>query len=94
MRLDTTELRRNTLITHADHKTREDTPYISFTNSPSSLQELADFRTSRGGDQSIVIVDPHTRIELGLPVLRYREEMEEYKIRPPYTRDYWSNHYL
>ena len=93
MRLDEEDTRRETLKKHADHTNRKDTPYISFTSSPQSLQELADWRgTGNRGDQWIVVVDPRVRFELGLPILRYSEEIAYYGIEPRYTRDYWRNH--
>ena len=94
MRLDTEEARFDTLTKHANHGTWEDTPYISFTNSPGALQDLAESRMRNRGDQSIVVVDPRIRIEIGLPVLHYKEEMEHYRIQSPYTRNYWDGHYL
>lgn len=95
-RLDRDEARAKTLAKHANHKIREDTPYISFTNSPQSLQDLANWRTNNKnrGDQWIVVVDPRVRFELRLPILQYSEEMRYYSIERPYGRDYWSNHYL
>lgn len=38
MRLDKKEIRIKTLETHADHKSWENTPYISFSNCPQSLK--------------------------------------------------------
>ncbi len=95
MRLDEEDTRIETLSKHADHTTRVDTPYISFTNRPQSLQELANWRETRNrGDQWIVVVDPRVRFELRLPIIRYSEEMTNYSIEPPYRGDYWRNHYL
>ena len=95
MRLDEEETRRETLTKHANHAIWGDTPYISFTNSPQSLQELADWRRTRNrGDQKIVAVDPRIRLELGLPVLRYSEEIAHYRIETPYAHEYWCDHYL
>ena len=83
MRLDTEDIRQTTFTKHADHRVRDDSPYNSFTKCASSLQELAETRATRNrGDQNIVVVDPGTRIELGLPVLSYSEEMAHYNIRP------------
>lgn len=94
--LDKDEVRVETLAKHANHRIWEDAPYISFTNSPQSLQDLANWRTSNKnrGDQWIVVVDPRVRFELRLPILQYSEEMTYYSIEPPYGRDYWSSHYL
>ncbi|KAK0853256.1 hypothetical protein LTS02_012041 [Friedmanniomyces endolithicus] len=95
MRLDDEKIRIQTLTMHADHKCWEDTPYISFTKSSQSLQDLANQRrTRRRGDQKVVVIDPRIRIKLGLPILDYGEEMAHYHIDSPYARDYWRNHYL
>jgi len=94
-RLDTENRRQSSLALHADYRNWEvPTPYISFTSSSTALRNLVEKRQSRGS-QSIVVVDPRIRIELGLPILHYKDEMEFYGIQPPYGRqDYWTNHYL
>ena len=95
MRLDTAEDRKNTLTTHGDHRDWTATPYISFTSSPHALQQLADSRMNgKRGDQYLVVVDPRIRIEIGLPVLHYKEDKEHYGVQSRYERDYWSGHYL
>lgn len=95
MRLDDEEIRKQTLTTHADHAIWSDTPYISFTNSPRAVQELIEMRQTRPrGPQKIVVVDPLVRLQLGLPILSYIEEMAYYGIESRYDRDYWQNHYL
>ena len=96
MRLDEEEMRIGTLETHLDHKNWEDTPYISFTDCPQSLEELANYRCTRSGrsKQRIVVVDRRIRIELGLPILHCSAEIANYGVKTPYNRDYWENHYL
>lgn len=96
MRLDDREMRIMTLKTHVDHGNWEDTPYISFSNCPQTIEELANWRSTRRGrgPQRIVVIDPRTRIELGLPVLHCGAEMDHYQVKAPYGRDYWQNHYL
>lgn len=95
MRLDTENTRTETLSKHTDHTTRVDTPYISFTNRPQSLRELAIWRETRNrGDQRIVVVDPRVRFELRLPIIRYSKKMTYYSFEPPYIGDYWRDHYL
>ncbi|KAI7451893.1 hypothetical protein KC336_g18 [Hortaea werneckii] len=49
MRLDKREIRIKTLETHTDHGIWKDTPYISFSNCPQSLKELANYRSIRRG---------------------------------------------
>ena len=96
MRLDNKEIRIMTLKTHVDHGNWKDTPYISFSNCPRTIEELANYRSTRRGrgPQHIVVIDPRTRIELGLPVLHCSAEMDHYEVKAPYGRDYWQNHYL
>lgn len=96
MRLDTDWIRIKTLETHADHKERKDTPYISFTNCPQGLEELANFRRTRRARsfQRIVVIDPRVRIKLGLPILHCGTEMSHYQAKVPYGKDYWQNQYL
>lgn len=75
MRLDEDDKRIATLSTHGDHKIWEATSYISFTKSPGKLRELAQMRAmKKRGEQKIVVVDPRTRFELGLPILHYGKE--------------------
>lgn len=95
MALHTAKARRDTLETHADHRIWEDTPYISFTKYSDALQSLAESRMNRNrGDQHVIIVDPRIRLEIGLPVLHYKEEMAYYEIQSRYEYDYWDGHYL
>lgn len=98
MRLDTEEDRRNALSAHADHERRESTPFISFISCPKAAQELAEKRSSKGGrmSQMLVVVDPRTRLKLGLSILSCRDEMHFYGVRPPgrYMAGHWRDHYL
>lgn len=96
MRLDNEEIRYKALSTHTNHRERQATPFISFTRSPVKLRNLANFRSSRPnrGGQRIVVIDPRIRMNLGLPVLSYREEAARYNIQPSYSSDYWQDHYL
>lgn len=96
MRLDDREMRIMTLGTHVDHRNRKATPYISFSNCPQAIEELANRRSTRKGrgPQRIVVIDPRTRFELGLPILHCGAEMDHYQVKAPYERDYWQNHFL
>ena len=47
-----------------------------------------------GGINGSLWLIPRVRFELGLPILRYSEEVAYYGIESRYTRDYWHNHYL
>lgn len=66
MRLDTRESRTETLATHINHRIWDDAPYISFTNCANALQNLADYRTKRQGDQWVVVTDPRIRFDSSL----------------------------
>jgi hypothetical protein len=98
MNLSTQHARRTTLKIHADHKKWEPTPYISFTDSPVDIASFAQQRRADGkrGDQTLVVIDPRRRFELGLPIIRAEEEMRYYHVDDPYRRDYqyYENHYL
>lgn len=94
-RLDTRDLRQDTLKVHADHSIWKPTPYISFTDSARELQSLAEFRLTRNrGDQSIIVVDPRVRFEKGLPILHFGDEMQVYGIQSRYRGNHWDNHFL
>ena len=87
MRPDTDQDRPETLKNQANRRCWENTPYISFTNSPQGLWDVAEKRMHKNrGDQHLVVVGPRVRIKLGLPVLHYAEEMAEYKIPNPDTK--------
>ena len=64
MRLDSNEACFDTLTKYANHGIWKHTPYISFTNSPNALQDLAESRMRKRGEQSLVVVDPRVRIEM------------------------------
>ncbi|KAI0163624.1 hypothetical protein BJ166DRAFT_449303, partial [Pestalotiopsis sp. NC0098] len=95
MRLDTAEVRKRTLARHLYHGDWIPSPYISFTTSPTGVQDLAARREANRGFQTLTVVDPVTRMRLGLPVLDVVTEMDNYDIAGPYGRfDYYTNHFL
>jgi hypothetical protein len=62
--LDTRESRKHSLATRINHKIW---PYISFTNSPAAIQDLAEFKDRRRGvPQTLTVLDPNARIADGL----------------------------
>lgn len=61
-RLDTFESRKTSLTTHINHSAWEPTPCISFTTSPATVQDLADWRMWRRGAQTLTVLDPNVRI--------------------------------
>lgn len=97
--LNTFDLRRVSLLQHASYKVREPTPYISFTNSANRAQAIAEFRKAGGQQgqrkprpgQCLTVVDPRSSFRLGLPVLKYKDEMHYYGLQDPYRRDF--SHY-
>jgi hypothetical protein len=97
-RLDTIKSRRDSLTTHIDHKAWIPTPYISFTTSPSKIEDLVNLRAQRKhrGPHTLTVVDPNTRVRNGLPVLHVADEMEHYAIADPYGKlnEYYKDHYV
>ncbi|KIW86581.1 uncharacterized protein Z519_12812 [Cladophialophora bantiana CBS 173.52] len=84
-RLDTFKSRKDSLTIHIDHSNWTPTPYISFIDSPSEIEELASLRTRRGrGPMTLTVIDPDERVRNGLPVLNVGDEMEYYDIPDPY----------
>ncbi|KAH2524982.1 hypothetical protein KXW97_003198, partial [Aspergillus fumigatus] len=62
-RLDSSEIRKKFLATHADYKNWTPTPFISFTQSKQHLEENAVFRAAKRDSQIITVVNPNVRIE-------------------------------
>jgi hypothetical protein len=95
-RLNTFVARKEALENHLDHANRTKTPFISFTSSPEAAAQLAPFRMSRPGrgPQSLTLVDPRTRLRLGLPILDFSMEKLNYEVNSPYGTDYTPNHWL
>lgn len=97
-RLDTIKSRMDSLTIHIDHKVWIPTPYISFTTSPSKIEDLANLRAQRTyrGPHTLTVVDPNTRIRNGLPVLHVADEMKHYGIADPYGKlnEYYEDHYV
>ena len=97
-RLDTFESRKDSLTIHINHKAWTPTPYISFTTSPSKIEDLANLRAQRKyrGPHTLTVVDPNTRVRNGLPVLHVADEMEHYGITDPYGKwnEYYEDHYV
>lgn len=97
-RLDTLESRKTSLTTHLNHKEWTPTPYISFTISPDAIQDLATFRSQRTnrGAQTLIAIDPNTRLSDSLPVLDIAAEMDHYNISDPYGKanQYYVDHYV
>lgn len=95
-RLDTFISRKTFLQTHLDHKKWQVTPGISFTTSPSSLADLANYRMRNPlrGPQELVVINPNVRLAKGLPIINAEYEMAYYQVSSPYASNYWDDHYI
>jgi hypothetical protein len=94
-RLDTFDIRKKALETHADHSKWEPTPFISFSSSPDAIQSLASYRTKRRGQQWLTVIDPNVRLRSHWPILRMDTEMKHYGVQSPYLgRNYYEHHYI
>jgi len=95
-RLDTYNLRQDSLRVHVDHKRRESTPYISFTDSPDAIRDLINMRSKNRGKQTVTAINPKVRLAAGLPILDIATEMKHYGVEDPYNKNnqYYSHHYL
>lgn len=96
MRLDNPESRKASLAKHLDHRNWTPGPYISFTNSSTTIENLAQMRVDKRGPQTLTVIDPNNRIRNGLPVLDIAVEMDHYDIPDPYgkSKEYYVNHYV
>lgn len=96
-RLDTFDSRRKSLTIHINNRIWTPTPYVSFTTSPSKVEDLANWRVlPKRGPHTLTVVDPDVRIRNGLPVLHVSDEMEYYHIADPYRKsnEYYQDHYV
>jgi hypothetical protein len=98
MELYSEEQRRSTLTIHLNHKEWIATPYISFSSSPTAIEDLAEFRETRrrSGRPRLVAINPQVRLRKRLPILSVEDEMKYYRIRDPYGGGgaYYENHYV
>ena len=98
MQLFREEQRRSTLEMHLNHKVWDATPYISFSSSPTAIEDLAKLRRKRrrSGPLRLVAINPRVRQRKRLPILSVADEMKYYRIRDPYGRDgaYYKDHYV
>lgn len=93
--LSTEQARKTSLANHLHHRIWEPTPYISFTRSPTKIEEIVAHRSQRP-PQSLTVIDPNARLNNGLPILDVLAEMEHYDIQDPYNQEnrYYIDHYL
>ncbi|KAL4861340.1 hypothetical protein BDV12DRAFT_191138 [Aspergillus spectabilis] len=96
-RLDTLKARKTFLSIHPNHRRWEPTPFISFTQSPQQLQDIANEREKRRNRfQTITVINPNVRIQKGLPMLNMEIEMGHYGVPDPYRKanEYYKNHHI
>lgn len=94
--LTTEQARKTSLAIHLNHRIWRPTPYISFTKSARAIEDLAKWRSTRRGDQTLTVIDPATRLGNGLPILDIAAEMKHYDIPDPYNKgmEYYVDHYV
>ncbi|KAL4788503.1 hypothetical protein BJX76DRAFT_353256 [Aspergillus varians] len=88
--LDTREDRVEYLKIHADYQRWEPTPFISFTDSEVTIEELANKRpkSQKRGPHTLTVINPNVRHHLGLPILQMKTELLHYRVPDPYGRGY------
>lgn len=97
MRLGDHDSRKCSLAKHIYHKDLTPGPFISFTTSPTAIEDLARMRVRRQrGDQTLTVVDPDSRRRDFLPIVDVAAEMDHYQIPDPYgnSNAYYVNHYV
>ncbi|KAL2861063.1 uncharacterized protein BJX67DRAFT_367381 [Aspergillus lucknowensis] len=96
-RLDTLKARKTFLSIHPNYRIWEPTPFISFTQSPQQLQDIANEREERRNRfQTITVINSNVRMQKGLPMLNMEFEMGHYRVPNPYhqANDYYKDHYI
>lgn len=94
MRLDTFEIRKETLQSHIDPTSKKATPYISFLTDPKKLEIEVQRKQDNGKTQRVTLVDPQARLRLRLPILRFADEFKHYKLYNPTRTDVFSSHWI
>ncbi|KAI1387843.1 uncharacterized protein F4822DRAFT_444383 [Hypoxylon trugodes] len=98
MCLGSSQSRRESLSIHVDHGNwSKGTPYISFTNSETRIEELIQKWSKKGRkDFMLTAINPNIRIRKGLPILDVTAEMNRYEIEDPYGREgeYYKDEYV
>jgi hypothetical protein len=92
--LDTWDSREKTLLNHIDAAKREPTPYITFTVNPEIASELARLRAVKRGDQHVTLINPRTRLRLGLPIVELSMEAKNYEFDQRYPESYLKDMWL
>lgn len=96
-RLNTLKARKTFLFIHPNHRRWEPTPFISFTQSPQQLEDIANEREERRNRfQTITVINPNVRIQKGLPMLNMETEMGHYGVPDPYCQanEYYKDHHI
>ncbi|KAK6955872.1 hypothetical protein Daesc_003517 [Daldinia eschscholtzii] len=94
-RLDDRESRVKSLTTHLNHRDWTATPFISFTTRQDEIEKLAAKRP-RTTEKTVIVIDPHTRLKKGLPIIDVEAEIKHYQIPDHYpeSQDYARGHYM
>ena len=94
-RLTTHEARKAALDIHVNYKTWLPTPFISFTKSPTRIDELVRKMPHRGW-HTLVAIDPKRRLKKHLPILDLSREMAKYGVEDPYGKSgqFYPDEYL
>jgi hypothetical protein len=94
LRLDTFEIRKETLQSHLSPVNKGATPYISFLADPSKLEIEIQRKQVDGRSQRVTLVNPRARLRLHLPILRFADEFQHYKLYNPTRSDFFSSHWI
>jgi hypothetical protein len=94
LRLDTFEIRKETLQNHIDPTSMKATPYISFLTDPKKLEIEIQRKQDNGKTQRVTLVDPQARLRLRLPILRFADEFKHYKLYNPSRSDVSTSHWI
>jgi hypothetical protein len=94
LRLDTFEIRKETLQSHLSTIDKRATPYISFLADPKKLELEIQRKQVEGRSQRVTLVDPQARLRLRLPILRFADEFQHYKLYNPTRIDVLTSHWI
>ncbi|KAI1480703.1 hypothetical protein F4774DRAFT_376920 [Daldinia eschscholtzii] len=94
-RLHDRESRVKFLTTHLDYRDWTPTPFISFTTRQDEIENLAGRRIYTT-EKTVIVIDPHTRLKKGLPIIDVEAETKHYRIEDHYpgSKDYARGHYM
>jgi hypothetical protein len=94
IRLDTYEIRKETLQSHLYPTIKKATPYISFSSCAGFVDLDMKRREKDGKHQRLTLIDPQTRLRLQLPILKFVDEFKHYKLYNPSRADVTTGHWM